>query len=385
MNTRETGELFLSDVVKLAGPESGISVIDGNYYQTTSGSVSSVFNFSGKNSFIQAEEAKSGSGSSYGIACTGAKGYCILGIDVQNRSLKLSGDVRGLSVGGLRKYWSYSFSDTAGTSCMFVTAVSAGTGEYLSCGSISVSTIPSELAMCSAYTEEECLRRYDEDDNGLYLPKDPSNGNLVLGNFFAQHVEGGSSKAIGKYSHAEGRATVADIRYSHAEGTHTFAGGMASHAEGFGWNGSENKAIGRGSHAEGCHTVAIGQGSHAEGGPMAVELGTTLPNVAIGEMTHAEGGGNNFAGSRCFNVLGVYGVNAVMSGTGRRQPDDIQVSNAIRLDSVDGLTWNVISSKPYYSVRLDGNFDFIGRILSVNTVSNLIICDNLPGYPVSTG
>lgn len=52
MNTKETGNLFLSDVVKLAGPESGISVIDGNYYQTTSGSVSSVFNFSGKNSFI---------------------------------------------------------------------------------------------------------------------------------------------------------------------------------------------------------------------------------------------------------------------------------------------------------------------------------------------
>ena len=100
-------------------------------------------------------------------------------------------------------------------------------------------------------TETCCIWRYENDDNGIYLPVDPSYGNQALRNFYGNHSEGGSTRAIGKYSHAEGRDTVADVRYSHSEGSHTFAGGMAAHSEGF-----STRAPGRFSHSAGNNAYA---------------------------------------------------------------------------------------------------------------------------------
>ena len=79
-------------------------------------------------------------------------------------------------------------------------------------------------------------------------------------NFYGNHAEGGSTKAIGKYSHAEGRATIADVRYSHAEGSFSFAGGMYSHVE-----GNNCTAHGSAAHAEGMENIADGNCSHASG------------------------------------------------------------------------------------------------------------------------
>lgn len=99
--------------------------------------------------------------------------------------------------------------------------------------------------------------------------------------------------------------------------------------------------------------------------------------MAIGDSCHVEGGGNNYSGSRCFNVLGVYGLSKVRSGDGRRAPDVVETENTIKLDSVTGLE-KLVGSKVYYSIRLDCNYDFIGRIMSVDTVDNTISCDNIP-------
>ena len=224
---------------------------------------------------------------------------------------------------------------------------------------------------------------FEEDDNGLYCPKNPTIGNVVLENFYSSHAEGGSTRAIGKYTHAEGRDATADIRYAHAEGSHTFAGGMGSHAEGFGTPANNNMALGQGSHSEGCKSIALGQASHAEGGPQSVELGTSRGNTAIGDSCHVEGGGNNYSGSRCFNVLGVYGLSAMTDkDPSRRQPDVVETPNTIKLDSVEGLV-GLVGSKVYYSIRLDSNYDFIGRIMSVDTVNKTISCDNVPSSPAA--
>lgn len=76
------------------------------------------------------------------------------------------------------------------------------------------------------------IEAFNKDDNALYCPSDPTIGSSIIHNFYANHAEGGSVKAIGKYTHAEGRRTTADNRYSHAEGDGSFAGRMAAHAEG---------------------------------------------------------------------------------------------------------------------------------------------------------
>ena len=185
---------------------------------------------------------------------------------------------------------------------------------------------------------------------------------------------------------------------------------MGSHAEGFGWVGNENVALGSGSHAEGSRTKAmanyshaeggasrsLGHASHAEGGPQSVELGTSRGNTAIGDSCHVEGGGNNYSGSRCFNVLGVYGLSAMIDkDPSRRRPDVVETPNTIKLDSVEGLDKIVVPDKldskgrivagthPHISIRLASNFDLIGRIMSVDTVNKTISCDNVPPSPAA--
>lgn len=80
----------------------------------------------------------------------------------------------------------------------------------------------------------------------------------------------------------------------------------------------------------------------------------------------------------CYNVLGVYGISAMFdSSPSRRQPDLIETPNTIKLDSVDGIK-DIVKNKPYYSIRLAGNFDYIGRILAVDENNNTISVDGLP-------
>lgn len=296
MNIKQVQDLRLDEYIDISGdylPLSGgtlsgdLTLLGCNYLQYSSKD-QNVHNYSGRNSFLQAEEAYAGDLKSYGMACTGAKGFAILSIlepiktytldqlnskgytedsywgrykvgDLYNKSylssypmVKLSGDIskmvddENIGLSG----FSYSFAQSAGTSSIYViepeqTETSAGT-VYLSGN---YSDIVSYSAILK--TEKQYIYIYEHDDNGLYLPSDPGYGNQVLLNFYGNHAEGGSVKAIGKYTHAEGRKTTADIRYSHAEGTMTFAGGMASHAEGFG-----TFAMGGYSHAAGINAFA---------------------------------------------------------------------------------------------------------------------------------
>ena len=134
----------------------------------------------------------------------------------------------------------------------------------------------------SNYTEQQCISYIEDDDNALYCPGHPEVGNAVIANFYANHAEGGSVKAIGKYSHAEGRATIADCRYSHAEGDKSKSYGMAEYSEGI-----SAVAYGYSSHAEGGSTTASGSYSHAEG----------KSTTASGSYSHAEGGSTTAAGT----------------------------------------------------------------------------------------
>lgn len=207
---------FFGDV-RFAGRD--LNIIGGNYVQTTNVNGIGVYNFSGANSFLQAEEAKSGSGASYGIACTGSRGYPILSVDAANRRLKLSGDVSMLAdniTSSVKLAWSYALASAAGTSCMTVSNVSQ---ESLTAGWACLDMMPSTLASLSTMSEEECIDDWTNDDNAFYSPIDPTIGNVNIRNFYGNHAEGGSTKAIGKYAHAEGRACTADNRYAHAEGS----------------------------------------------------------------------------------------------------------------------------------------------------------------------
>lgn len=155
-----------------------------------------------------------------------------------------------------------TLSNTADTACAKVLNVMTSD---VSSGIIQLDTIPAKFNPLSAFPEESCIWCYHNDDNAFYCPFDPTIGTVNIANFYANHSEGGSTRAIGKYSHAEGRQTIADIRYSHAEGSHCFAGGMAAHCEGFGTPTSLNTANGQASHCEGMQNKAFGIASHAAG------------------------------------------------------------------------------------------------------------------------
>lgn len=182
-------------------------IFDGNYIQTSKSNYNvGVYNFSGKNSFLQAEEAKSGSGTSYGIACTGARGWPILSVDSVNSRLKLSGNLDALirldSAHKMTNAWSVALDDCADTACMMI-ADAVQTEE--SAGWVMFSKFSNAIASLSAYDEEKNIWLYENDDNAFYCPSDPSTGVVNIANFYANHAEGGSTRAIGKYTHAEGR------------------------------------------------------------------------------------------------------------------------------------------------------------------------------------
>lgn len=90
-------------------------------------------------------------------------------------------------------------------------------------------------------------------------------------------------------------------------------------------------------------------------------------------------------------MLGVYGLSAMIDNNpSRRPPDVVETPNVIKLDSVEGLDKIVVPDKldskgkivvgthPHFSIRMSSNYDFVGRIMSVDTVNKTISCDNLP-------
>ena len=285
-----------------------LRVLSGNYIQATD--PTHVYNYSQKNTFIQAEEAFSGSGASYGPANTGSYGYCILSVvnGTNYHGLKLSGDISKLAAlldnndvgAGINYDYSASKSlkvvlnDTTSISNALFSLTLGDQGETMMYQISSIDQANNivylkqefsiSIAELSSLTEAQCIDLWENDDNAFYVAGFPEIGNTVVKNFYAQHVEGGSSRAVGKYTHAEGRDNIADVRYAHAEGSHNIAANMASHAEGFYTyaagryshsEGDTTKAIGKDSHAEGKLTQANGSCSHVEG-----EQCKTIPNYA---------------------------------------------------------------------------------------------------------
>ena len=275
-----------------------LNLLCGNYIQVTDPEKS--YNYSSKNAFIQAEEAFSGSGKSYGPASTGSYGYCILSVvnGTNHHGLKLSGDISKLTAlldnnapgAGINYDYRASKSlkvvlnDTTDISNALFSLALGDQGETMSYQISSIDRVnnivylkqsfSTATAGLTSLTKAQCIDLWENDDNAFYVAGFPEIGNAVVKNFYAQHVEGGSSRAVGKYTHAEGRDNIADVRYSHAEGSHNIAANMASHAEGF-----CTYAAGRYSHSEGENTEAIGKDSHAEG----------KSTQANGSCSHVEG------------------------------------------------------------------------------------------------
>ena len=256
--------------------------LSGNYIQSNSGN--KVKNFSDRNSFLQAE-----SETRYGNAYTGTKGYCIVGL-VNDYTIKLSGDITDLYdfyhngqlndydiSGNFRAISSFVFGNDMSTTRNARFSISLGSQsgsmrfviESVDKDAHTVTFKNNDLKILHMTKEDQAFRNLDEDgfidlflndDNAFYCVGFPELGNVVIKNFYGQHAEGGSIRAIQKYTHAEGRDNIADVRYAHVEGSHNAAGDMASHAEGF-----RTLAAKRFSHAEGVCTKALADRSHVAG------------------------------------------------------------------------------------------------------------------------
>lgn len=277
--------------------QNDMKILSGNYIQTNA-VTEGVKNFSYKNSFLQAESVYEveGKHADWGIACTGSKGYCILSAYPELSAVKLSGDLTTLASKTDKKY-SWAFGGGCDSEALEIKTVDITTNIVTF-----KSALPTDIANSKVSSESQMIEAFNKDDNALYCPSDPTIGSSIIHNFYANHAEGGSVKAIGKYTHAEGRRTTADNRYSHAEGDGSFAGRMAAHAE-----GQTTRAYGYYSHAEGRDTVVTNQataahaegynskasesGAHAEGGYW---LANNSPDnfsggTASGKGSHAEG------------------------------------------------------------------------------------------------
>ena len=253
-------------------------LLSGNYIQTNN--LICTLNYSYKNSFLQTEFVEDHP--EWGIACTGSKGYCILqscpslsaysdlSIYPDTAAVKLSGDITELA-SNLDKRYSWAFGSGGDSQTLEIEAIDVEKQIV-----VFKTELPSIIISARLSSEEEMIYAFDHDDNAIYCPKNPTIGNVVIHNFYANHSEGGSTKAIGKYTHAEGRNAIADMRYSHAEGDSTFAGRMASHAE-----GQNTMANGNYSHSEGRKTYVdnLATAAHAEG----------IQTSAFSEYSHAEG------------------------------------------------------------------------------------------------
>ena len=268
--------------------------------------MSRVYNFSPANSFIQCEEAFPGSNKlsgTYGTACTGYKGFCMLWADNSAKTLKLSGaldanlsnEIMWTATHANCRGWSYIWDNIAVGDKNRISVVSIISSDT---SSFTVQCNP-DASLPNLPSETYAIYEWDNgDENGFYFVPPAYDveqkmltanghlstsiiGNQVIASLYANHAEGGSSKAIGKYAHAEGRRTIAEGRYSHAEGSFSHARDIYSHAE-----GNTTYANGSAAHAEGYLTEASGEGAHAEGGMFT---GRQRGGFAFGGASHAEG------------------------------------------------------------------------------------------------
>lgn len=240
-----TGDLTLDGDIVSNGHD--VKIVEGNYFQSNTNDETKVANLSAKNSFLQAEIAYNSAGTPYGdtpYSCTGCKGWCIIGISTANKTLTLRGDCSNLdSYKGTTSAFSIAIGEVHSSKFGTITnIVKNGTTSAV----VTFSSLP-DISRYESYTQTQFEDLFVNDDNALYLATKPDLGIEIIKNFYAQHAEGGSVKAIGKYSHAEGRDCISDGRYSHSQGSHNFSGGMASFTSGF-----NNEALGG-------NAIALGQ------------------------------------------------------------------------------------------------------------------------------
>lgn len=353
--TQEEYDVLSNTVLKLdaGGTVSGdvgifqknVSILSGNFLQSDS---SNVLNYSAKNAFIQAEEAPN-----YGPAYTGTKGYCILSVLRETSQIMVMGNVSAIanllddSKTTIEEKYPYIFPTKSRSIKLFngknPTALltpedlkdlyysfalgSKSTSKAFKIlnveqyepqgdgvlsngyGILSIDNMPIVLAnaMPLTATYEDYYYAFLNDDNCLYCPGLPNIGNVIIENLYGQHAEGGSIRAIGKYSHAEGRDNIADARYTHVEGSHNVAGETASHAEGI-----NNIAIGFYAHAENESNKAIGRSSHASG-----KYAIAKDDLAYVWNGNANNNNNEFSsnGIGTFNINPLSGINGFYIGT----------------------------------------------------------------------
>ena len=211
-----------------------LNLLCGNYIQVTDPEKS--YNYSSKNAFIQAEEAFSGSGKSYGPASTGSYGYCILSVvnGTNYHGLKLSGDISKLTAlldnnapgAGINYDYTASKSlkvvlnDTTDISNALFSLALGDQGETMSYQISSIDRVnnivylkqsfSTATAGLTSLTEAQCIDLWENDDNAFYVAGFPEIGNAVVKNFYAQHVEGGSSRAVFASTPIERKTEMSD-------------------------------------------------------------------------------------------------------------------------------------------------------------------------------
>lgn len=329
LSKSEGGEISGDVAIK----NSQLNLLNGNYVQTTD--MENVINYSPKNSFLQAERAKA----SYPIASTGSKGYCVISVIMPNKlELSSTGEPNEFSalIEHKDKLWSLAIDDEHESLALSVVSVDGNIVTFAEDFDI-------EIAKLSANTTDDFIKMFYTDDNALFQNEFPNEGNVVIQNFYGNHAEGGSVRAIGRYSHAEGRNNVAEGRYSHAEGSHNTSGGLASHTEGMYCFARGNR-----SHAEGTNASALGTESHAEG---YYTKASGKTSHAEGQFTHADGWCSNTCGVRS-RALSSHYTSFVWQGC--------------NIDDIDKIRWDLTG---YYESNAVGSFN----VKPVNGLSGFYI------------
>lgn len=352
LSKAEGGEISGDVAIK----NSQLNLLNSNYVQTTD--IDNVINYSPKNSFLQAERAKA----SYPIASTGSKGYCVIGVIMPNK-LELSSTGEPNEFSALTehkdKLWSLAIGSTHKSQMLSVVSVDGNIVTF-------AEDFDSELAKLSANTTDDFIKMFYTDDNALFQNEFPNEGNVVIQNFYGNHAEGGSVRAIGRYSHAEGRNNVAEGRYSHAEGSHNTSGGLASHTEGMYCFARGNRshaecsntsALGSYSHAEGYYTKAAGQTSHAEGGN--TESNGNYSH-AEGQYTYADGWGSHTCGVKS-HALNNHYTSFVWQGYNKADTNAIQKLSEYESNAIGSFNINPINGLSGFYIGKD---NFIQCVLS---------------------
>lgn len=177
-----------------------------------------------------------------------------------------------------------------------------------------------------------------------------------------------------------------------------------------------------GSIQAGHDNVALGECSYTEGGSFAAEAGTSTGNIALAPATHAEGAGENVAGTKAFQIVGFWQLSTVVGTQGEgaltassyknnrvayKQNSDtlkdlssfgnnLPLKNTIQISATSEAKTELdkiqeildakktspvpsFASEPLsISLRLKGNYDCVGEILSiVDRENGIISCSNI--------